>query len=58
MGKNQLSLILFRKGYHSPDIQLKILIKYLPIFENELIEGCIIVFEKERIRIRNLPIIQ
>lgn len=54
--KNKPSLILFRKGCHIPLVQIEMLIKYLPQLEKGLLEGSIIVFEKERIRIRKLPI--
>ncbi|MCX8014382.1 MAG: DUF5615 family PIN-like protein [candidate division WOR-3 bacterium] len=54
--KNKPSLILFRKGCHIPSVQVEMLIKYLPQLESGLLEGSIIVFEKERIRIRKLPL--
>lgn len=55
--KNKPSLILFRKGYHTPKHQIEILLAHLPKFEKELLEGYIIVFEKERIRIRRLLVL-
>lgn len=56
--KNKPSLILFRKGYHKPEIQAEILIKNLPNLRGKIEEGCILVFEKERIRIRKLPVLE
>lgn len=53
--KNKPSLILFRKGYHKPESQIEVLIRYIPEFKKELEKGSIIVFEEERIRIRKLP---
>ncbi|HOJ38889.1 MAG TPA: DUF5615 family PIN-like protein [bacterium] len=54
--KNKPSLILFRKGYHKPDVQAEILIKNLPFLKDKIEKGCVLIFEKERIRLRNLPI--
>lgn len=55
--KNKPSLILFRRGCHKPQAQVEILLKYIPELKKELESGHIIVFEKERIRLRKLPLI-
>ena len=56
--KKKPSVILFRKGTsRRPDKQVDLLTKNLAGIEKLLIEGCIVVIEKGRIRIRNLPIV-
>ena len=54
--KNKPSLILFRKGHHRPQDQIEILVKHLPEFKKEIEQASIIVFEKNRVRIRKLPL--
>jgi predicted nuclease of predicted toxin-antitoxin system len=52
------SFILFRHGIsHHPDIQIKLLLENLPKIQEDLEQGSIIVFDRERIRIRSLPIL-
>ena len=56
--KKKPSVILFRRGTsRRPDKQVDLLTKNLAGIEKLLIEGCIVVIEKGRIRIRNLPIV-
>jgi len=50
------SFILFRQSAKRPASQLKFLLAHLQKLEEELLSGCIVVFEDERIRIRALPI--
>ena len=51
------SVILFRRGIsHIPQIQLSILLLNLPNILDLLEQGSIIIFDKNRIRTRKLPI--
>jgi predicted nuclease of predicted toxin-antitoxin system len=51
------SVILFRRGIsHIPQAQLSILLLNLPNIMDLLEQGSIIIFDKNRIRIRKLPI--
>jgi predicted nuclease of predicted toxin-antitoxin system len=51
------SVILFRRGIsHIPQVQLSILLLNLPSIADLLEQGSIIIFDKNRIRIRTLPI--
>lgn len=51
------SVILFRRNsnYH-PEKQLQILLANLPNLEDSIEAGSIIIFDRDRIRIRSLPI--
>lgn len=50
------SFILFRQSDKRPSSQVKLLLSYLPVVENDLLSGSVVVFEDARIRIRRLPI--
>jgi predicted nuclease of predicted toxin-antitoxin system len=51
------SVILFRRGIsHIPQIQLSILLLNLPNISELIEQGSIIIFDKNRVRTRTLPI--
>jgi predicted nuclease of predicted toxin-antitoxin system len=51
------SVILFRGGFeHRPQQQLSLLLANLPNIRQHLEQGSIIVIEKNRMRVRSLPI--
>lgn len=50
------SFILFRQTDKHPTSQLNFLLTHLPTLKKELLSGCVVVFEDQRIRIRSLPI--
>jgi predicted nuclease of predicted toxin-antitoxin system len=56
-GLSKPSIILFRRMQdHQPLKQLALLLRNLPVLEEHLQRGSIVVFEDTRIRIRSLPI--
>jgi len=50
------SFILFRQTAKRPTSQLEFLLTHLFQLEKDLLAGCVVVMEDERIRIRALPI--
>jgi predicted nuclease of predicted toxin-antitoxin system len=50
------SVILLRRGPKRPAVQLRLLIGAMPVMEEPLSEGSIIVVEEKRIRVRRLPL--
>lgn len=52
------SFILFRQSDKRPSSQIKLLIIHLPALKNDLLAGAVVVFEDERIRIRELPFLK
>jgi predicted nuclease of predicted toxin-antitoxin system len=56
-GAREPSVILFRhEAARSPDAQAALLLANLESIEQDLGDGCVVVFERARIRIRSLPI--
>jgi len=50
------SVILLRRGPKSPAVQLRLLLRAMPVMEEPLREGSIVVIEEKRIRVRRLPL--
>jgi predicted nuclease of predicted toxin-antitoxin system len=50
------SVILLRRGPKHPAVQLQLLLGTMPVIEEPLGEGSIVVIEEKRIRVRRLPI--
>ena len=50
------SVILFRRDWHVPNRQVSAILANLAAIENGLEEGAVITFDRERIRIRSLPL--
>ena len=55
--ETQPSVILFRHGAERrPDRQAALLLANLDAIQSDLAEGCMVVFEPGRLRLRRLPI--
>ena len=50
------SVILLRRGPKRPAFQLRLLLRAMPVMEQPLSEGSIIVVEEKRVRVRRLPL--
>jgi len=50
------SVILLRRGPKNPAVQLRLLLGAMPVMEEPLREGSIVVIEEKRIRVRRLPL--
>ena len=51
------SFILFRgMTARRPETQMQVLLANLPALKESLEKGCVVVFDQNRIRVRNLPI--
>jgi predicted nuclease of predicted toxin-antitoxin system len=55
-GEVKPSVVVFRRGPKKPAIQLQLLLDNLSSLEDLVMLGSIIVIEKNRIRVRRLPI--
>jgi predicted nuclease of predicted toxin-antitoxin system len=50
------SVLLLRRCPKHPDLQLQLLLAAMPVLEEPLSKGSIIVVEEKRIRVRRLPL--
>jgi len=55
-GSKGLSMILFRRASGEPDMQFELLRRILEGVADSLNDGCIVVVEPGKVRIRTLPI--
>jgi predicted nuclease of predicted toxin-antitoxin system len=55
--KNKPSVVLFRRGSdRRPEKQVALLLSNLPLIQDALEQGAVVVFEQTRLRIHTLPI--
>ncbi len=50
------SVVLFRRGPKRPAVQLRLLFAAMPVMQDPLSKGSIVVIEEKRIRVRRLPL--
>lgn len=50
------SVILFRRDWHVPQRQLAAIVANLPQLEEMLLEGAVVIFDRQRLRTRRLPL--
>lgn len=50
------SFILFRRDWHPPTRQAGAIVANLPQLERHLLEGAVVTFDRQRVRVRSLPI--
>jgi predicted nuclease of predicted toxin-antitoxin system len=50
------SLILFRRDWYVPHQQASVILANLARLESDLKEGAVVIFDRDRIRIRKLPL--
>jgi len=55
-GEIKPSIILFRRAPKRPVAQLQLLVGNLTTFASALDEGCVVIIEEDRIRLRRLPL--
>lgn len=50
------SVIIFRRDWHRPEAQIEAILNNLHQIEELLEEGAVIIFDRDKIRVRSLPL--